>query len=526
MAAASYYSGQKLYSEYDREWKYPHSDSSRVLYTEVMLPPNAPSQYADRQTLWNAVDAVEKQANAQTARRLTISLPQELTFEQNLDLIRNYCCEQFVKRGMICDLCFHDSGDGNPHVHLMLTMRAMDENGKWLPKTRTEYVLDENGNRIKDRRGRWKRERIDTVDWNEQKYCEIWRHEWELAQNAALEKVGCPERIDMRSFERQGITAQAPQVHLGPSAAALERKGVHTYLGDQNREIGRVNSLITTLQKTVKALSEWIDSLKTALSQQEVIENPGDHPLSEVLMTYLDVRKQERESWAHRAQTKASIRDLEGILNAVSFLQSRDVNTVNALGERLNAIGEQLHDMRRTVRVNGNRIRDIDAILKADETIRRFAPVIEEYNKVFFKGSKEKFATAHKDEIEAVRKARRLLYKLGVTLPINRKVLKAEAAQLKAENEALRQKLDPLQSEMDALKQVRYWVRKVIPDALPAKGTDGRVSVEEKLESGENKDALERLMEDAADLALGQQQIQTTLPPEKPKEVDKDHEHR
>ena len=203
MAAASYYSGQKLYSEYDHEWKYPHSDSSRVLYTEVLLPLNAPPEYADRQTLWNAVDAAEKQANAQTARRMTITLPRELAFEQNLELIRDYCREQFVNRGMICDLCFHDSGNGNPHVHLMLSMRAMDENGHWLPKTRTEYVLDENGNRIKDRRGRWKRERIDTVDWNEQKYCEIWRHEWELAQNAALEKAGCPERIDMRSFELQ-----------------------------------------------------------------------------------------------------------------------------------------------------------------------------------------------------------------------------------------------------------------------------------------------------------------------------------
>ena len=119
-----------------------------------------------------------------------------------------------------------------------------------------------------------------------------------------------------------------------------------------------------------------------------------------------------------------------------------------------------------------------------------------------------------------------MLYKLNIAQPIDRKSLKTETAQLKAENEALRQKLAPLQSEMDELKQVRYWVRKVIPDALPAKGTDSRVSVEEKMESGKNKDELELLMEDAADRALHQQQIQTTLPPEKPKEADKDHEHR
>lgn len=134
MAGASYYFGQKLYSEYDHEWKYPHSDPRRVRYTEVMLPPNAPPEYADRQTLWNAVDAAEKSCSAQTARRFTITLPRELTFEHNLVLIRDYCTRQFVEKGMICDLYYHDSNDGNPHVHLMLTMRAMDENGRWLPQ--------------------------------------------------------------------------------------------------------------------------------------------------------------------------------------------------------------------------------------------------------------------------------------------------------------------------------------------------------------------------------------------------------
>lgn len=173
MAGASYYLGQKLYSAYDHEWKYPHSDLHRVRYTEVMLPSNAPREYTDRQTLWNAVDEAEKSRSAQTARRFAIALPKELTFEQYLTLIRDYCTRQFVDKGMICDLYYHDSNNGNPHVHLMLTMRAMDENGRWLPKTKTAYVLDENGQRIRGANGKWQRERIDTVDWNEQKYAEI-----------------------------------------------------------------------------------------------------------------------------------------------------------------------------------------------------------------------------------------------------------------------------------------------------------------------------------------------------------------
>lgn len=261
MAGASYYLGQKLYSEYDHEWKYPHSDPKRVRYTEVLLPPNAPLEYTDRQTLWNAVDAAEKSNKAQTARRFTITLPRELTFEQNLALIRDYCTKQFVDKGMICDLYYHDFGNGNPHVHLMLTMRAMDEQGSWLPKTKTAYVLDENGEHIRGANGKWLRKRTDTVDWNDQKYAEIWRHEWEMAQNNALEAAGCTERIDMRSYERQGITDLEPQIHLGPEAAALERKGIPTTRGERNRQIKHVNTLIRSLQKAIAALDEWIKTV-------------------------------------------------------------------------------------------------------------------------------------------------------------------------------------------------------------------------------------------------------------------------
>ena len=197
MAAASYCLGQKLYSEHDGEWKYPHSSPQRVRYTEVMLPPNAPAEYADRQTLWNAVDAAEKRADAQTARRFVITLPKELTYEQNLALIRAYCQEQFVDKGMVCDLYYHDEHDGNPHVHLLLTMRAMDEQGRWLPKTKTTFVLDENGERIRGKNGRWLRDRQNTVDWSNPQNGEIWRHEWEVAQNNALEAAGRTERVDM-----------------------------------------------------------------------------------------------------------------------------------------------------------------------------------------------------------------------------------------------------------------------------------------------------------------------------------------
>lgn len=107
---------------------------------------------------------------------------------------------------MIADFAIHDPHPPghNPHAHVMLTMRAMDEHGKWLPKSRKVYDLDENGERIKLPSGRWKSHKEDTVDWNDQKYCEIWRHEWEVIQNRYLEANDRPERVDLRSYGGTG----------------------------------------------------------------------------------------------------------------------------------------------------------------------------------------------------------------------------------------------------------------------------------------------------------------------------------
>ena len=517
MAGASYYLGQRLYSEYDREWKYPHSDPKRVRYTEVLLPANAPPEYADRQVLWNAVDAAEKSSSAQTARRMVITLPKELSFEQNLSLIRDYCQKQFVDKGMVCDLYYHDSHDDNPHVHLMLTMRAMDEQGRWLPTTRTAYVLDENGERIPNGRGGWKRERINTVDWNEQKYAEIWRHEWEVAQNAALEKAGRTERVDMRSFERQGITDFVPQVHLGPEAAALERKGVATTLGERNREILRVNAVIAALQRSIAALTEWLRSIRDTITRQEVVQNPGNYSLVDVLRSYLDLRKADRETWSHRAQISGSIKDMQAVLNAVAFLREHNLDTVQSLGEHLNRTGTRLNDLSRIVRGKEQRIRDITALLDADKTIHDLRTIYDEYNGIRWKGAKEKYAAAHADELEKFKKAQRLLHKFGLTQPLDRKTLRKEKEQLSAEVEASHPELDAVKAELDELKTVRYWVRKVIPDALPSRTSSGEASVHEQMEIAQNDGELDALLNRTAEQALSkpsdrekQEQVRST----------------
>ena len=162
IAAAAYQSGEKLFCEYDQQVKH-YPEKRGIVHNEILLPANAPQKYADRNTLWNAAEAVEKQWNSQLARRWVLTIPREIPPDQYAVLVREFCEQQFVSKGMIADFAIHDPHPPghNPHAHVMLTMRAMDEHGKWLPKSRKVYDLDENGERIKLPSGRWKSHKED-----------------------------------------------------------------------------------------------------------------------------------------------------------------------------------------------------------------------------------------------------------------------------------------------------------------------------------------------------------------------------
>ena len=254
VAAAAYQSGEKLFCEYDQQVKH-YPEKRGIVHNEILLPANAPPEYADRNTLWNAAEAVEKQWNSQLARRWVLTIPREIPPDQYAVLVREFCQKQFVSKGMIADFAIHDPHPPghNPHAHVMLTMRAMDEHGKWLPKSRKVYDLDENGERIKLPSGRWKSHKEDTVDWNDQKYCEIWRHEWEVIQNRYLEANDRPERVDLRSYARQGLDI-VPTVHEGAAVRQMEKRGIQTNIGNLNREIRAANSLARSVWTTRKSV--------------------------------------------------------------------------------------------------------------------------------------------------------------------------------------------------------------------------------------------------------------------------------
>ena len=325
VAGAAYQAGEKLFSEYDQKMK-NYLYKKKVVYTEVMLPTNAPPGYADRATLWNAAEDAEKQWNSQLARRFVVALPREVPLEMCPQMMQEYCREHFVSKGMCCDFAIHDPDPPghNPHCHIMLTMRAIDENGKWLPKSRKVYDLDENGERIRLPSGNWKSHKEDTVDWNEQYHAEEWRHGWEVVQNKYLELAGSPERVDMRSYERQGLD-KIPTVHMGAAVCALERKGIETNIGNLNRDIKAANRMMNAIRSTIQNLRNWIadivEATKEAFAETEAQAKNTSPDLVLLLRDYLNLRKAERSDWSRYGQQKGTTDDLKAVSKAIIYLK-------------------------------------------------------------------------------------------------------------------------------------------------------------------------------------------------------------
>lgn len=224
------------------------------IYSEMLLPKNAPLEYSDPKVLWNAVEKIETNSNALFARRVILALPLELSLSQNKQLVHDYCIEQFVDKGMCADTVIHWK-EGNPHAHILLTTRPFKENGDWGIKEKKIYKLDERGERIPqlDANGNqklgkrneklWERVRVDRFEPNE-KMAEIWREAWKTHVNQYLQ----PENhIDNKSYQRQGLDI-TPQIHVGYSP----RKAI-------------INDTIKKIQSTIKHLADEIKSLKTQI---------------------------------------------------------------------------------------------------------------------------------------------------------------------------------------------------------------------------------------------------------------------
>ena len=277
---SSYISREKMYCEYDGKTYYPKY-SEDLVHNEVMLPDNAPKEYADPKVLWNSVEMFEKNKNAQLARTYKLNLPNEWSYELAVDVMRDYVKRNFVDVGMCAQFAIHDSenkkGQRNLHCHIMLTLRSIDEQGRWMDKSHKVDILDKNGNRIpvidpktgkqkvdKQNRKQWKCKPVSTNDWNSKENAMKWRKDIVDTINSVNEKMGIKDiRWEYRSFKDQGLDIE-PQIHLGPKASALEREGIRTERGDINRQIIASNSIILQARAAYEQAKSSLETIKTA----------------------------------------------------------------------------------------------------------------------------------------------------------------------------------------------------------------------------------------------------------------------
>jgi mobA/mobL family protein len=466
VAAAAYRSGEKLTNEWDG-LTHDYTKKGGVVHSEILLPAHAPPAFSDRSTLWNSVELSEKSNNAQLAREVEIALPVELSREEQTRLVREYCSSQFVSKGMIADFNLHDTGGGNPHAHILLTMRPLDERGAWLPKSKKEYVLDENGERIRLPSGRYKTRKVDLVDWNNRENAEVWRRAWADLANDFLAQNNRPERIDHRSYERQGID-QLPTVHVGVSATQMEKKGIVTERGELNRNIKAANRILREIRRLVRGLKDWIAELKerkAALLEAlaEARAQASEPTIPQLLARYMEQRGEERADWTSKGKLKGAVSDFNKVQAAMEFLRQKEISTVETLDRQLDGISETAVAIRDSMRKAERRIKDIDTLLSHIGNYEKYKPVYKEYAAIGWKKQKEKFEEAHRGELDAYRAAARYVKTHLSGTSYSRKELEAERKDLAAALPCKQEELEAVQADVRTLRDVRHWLNQVLP---------------------------------------------------------------
>ena len=439
VGAAAYRSGTKMTNEWDG-LTHDYTRKRGVVHSEIILPPHAPPEFQDRNTLWNSVEMVEKTRDAQLAREIEISLPVELNREEQLRLARSFISDTFVAAGMCADFSIHDKKDGNPHFHVMLTIRPLKENGQWGAKCRKVYELDENGQRIPNGKGGWKSHREDTTDWNDKGNVEKWRSAWAAYANKALEAAGRPERIDHRSYERQGID-KIPSIHLGVAASQMERKGIATEKGNINRQIAADNKLLKEIKARITRLYKWT---------KEQAEKPEgkDSIMAQLYEAQLSEGKP--------GSRYGKIRNLKESAALFNFLNGNNITSMEQLYEKVAAMNKDYYSLRGKIVTAERRIKVLDEHLSMWEKYERNKGTRRQFDKMKPGKKKEQFEQKHSAELALYEAAVRYLEKLKANgEEITPKKWQAEADRLKAEKSVQYQKMKAMREDIKAVENLK-----------------------------------------------------------------------
>ena len=455
MAAAAYRVGEKLHSEYYGE----DSDYTRkggVICSDILLPSHAPPEYADRQTLWNAVEKAERGKKAQLAYSFDIALQNEFSMQENIYLARQFLLDNFVSRGMVADFAVHqsdkaDGGISNPHFHVMCPIRPIDLDGSWGNKQRREYVLDEHGERALDEAGNYVFNAVPTTDWGKPETLEAWRHAWAELCNAKFAEKGLDCWIDHRSYERQGIE-QIPTVHEGPSVRAMEAKGIHIDKGDLNRWLRKTNALLREAKEKIAALIGWLKDVKAELAK------PQPPTLNDLLALHCANRNKGAYS------NKAKNANLQRYAEAFSFLQSKNLYTVDDLESTLHAMQNKIDTLKRSASTNQARIKEVDELLRMVDYYKSGKSATDKLKSIRFEKSRQKYKAEHDNELRTFYMAERKLkpYFKDGKLPIT--AWRREREQLEQEYRDIQTELAPLHADAKKLWAIHYNIYEVQHD--------------------------------------------------------------
>lgn len=319
VASSAYRAGEKIKDErQDKEHDYTKKQG--VVHKEIILPEQAPERLKDRSVLWNEVEQIEKRKDAQLAREVEVALPKELNREEQIEVVQEYANE-FVKEGMIADVVIHDNNKGNPHAHIMLTMREVTKDGF----------------------GKKNRE------WNDKEKLETWRKSWEQKANQGLERAGHQERINHKSYEKQGIE-KIPTIHLGVTAHNMEKKGIVTDRGNINREIKQSNI--------------WLERLKTeALEVAKQVKDFG-FSFARYVKQSLEKTQEKKEQQQEETKKKDSI--------------FKDLVQEKTLNARRIARQQENERLQEKIRKELEQRRLIEKARKTDEMIRTLQPELKD----------------------------------------------------------------------------------------------------------------------------------------------------
>ena len=372
-----------------------------MIYTEIFLPPHAPQEYADRETLWNAVEKAEKGKKAQLAYSFDISFQNEFTLEENIALARQFLTEHFVSRGMVVDFAVHEpereeGGINNPHFHFLCPIRPIEQSSKWGLKQKREYVLDEHGNRIPDGKGDYVFNAVPTTDWGSADTLEFWREQWAVMCNAKFEEKGLDVRIDRRSYERQGVEL-LPTVHEGPTVRAVEKKGIKTEKGEFNRWIRATNAFIRNLRKKLSVLLETIKEIKAELDKLQ--SDTAIIPLQR----YFDIRN------AKAYLQKGKVSNLKEMNETFNYLRANGIYTLEDLESRVSEHSAATESLKKTLDEQTARMKAIKQLYDSSAAFQSLKPVYDGLQKIKFEKPRAKYKAEHEAELKQFYAARRKL---------------------------------------------------------------------------------------------------------------------